>query len=104
VRCTQEKSQHKNKDMAMKILRAKLYEIEAEKREASERELRREQVKSGDRSDKIRTYNCPHDRMTDHRIGYTRHNLDELMAGDLEPVVDALRTHFQAEAMKGTDN
>ncbi|MEO6950486.1 MAG: peptide chain release factor 1 [Polyangia bacterium] len=103
VRCTQEKSQHKNKDMAMKILRAKLFEIEEEKREASERELRREQVKSGDRSDKIRTYNFPQDRMTDHRIGYTRHNLDMLLAGDLDPVIDALRTHFQAEAMKGHD-
>ncbi len=101
VRCTQEKSQHKNKDMAMKILRAKLFEIEREKREASERELRREQVKSGDRSDKIRTYNFPQDRMTDHRIGYTRHNIDEMLSGDLDPVIDALRTHFQAEALKG---
>ena len=101
VRCTQEKSQHKNKDMAMKILRAKLFEIEREKRESSERELRREQVKSGDRSDKIRTYNFPQDRMTDHRIGYTRHNIDEMLGGDLDPVIDALRTHFQAEALKG---
>jgi peptide chain release factor 1 len=101
VRCTQEKSQHKNKDMALKILRAKLFEIEREKREASERELRREQVKSGDRSDKIRTYNFPQDRMTDHRIGYTRHNIDEMLGGDLDPVIDALRTHYQAEALKG---
>jgi peptide chain release factor 1 len=101
VRCTQEKSQHKNKDMAMKILRAKLFEIEREKREASERELRREQVKSGDRSDKIRTYNFPQDRLTDHRIGYTRHNLDVLLDGDLDDMIDALRTHFQAEALQG---
>ena len=101
VRCTQEKSQHKNKDMALKILRAKLFEIEREKREQSERELRRDQVKSGDRSDKIRTYNFPQDRMTDHRIGYTRHNIDEMLSGDLDPVIDALRTHFQAEALKG---
>jgi peptide chain release factor 1 len=101
VRCTQEKSQHKNKDMAMKILRSKLYEIEREKREAEERALRRDQVKSGDRSDKIRTYNFPQDRMTDHRIGYTRHNLDALLDGDLDETIDALRTHFQAEALKG---
>ncbi len=101
VRCTQEKSQHKNKDMAMKILRSKLYEIEEQKREAEERALRRDQVKSGDRSDKIRTYNFPQDRMTDHRIGYTRHNLDALLDGDLDDTVDALRTHFQAEALKG---
>ncbi len=102
VRCTQEKSQHKNKDMAMKILRAKLYEIEREKREAAEREARREQVKSGDRSDKIRTYNFPQDRLTDHRIGYTRHNLDAVLDGELDETIDALRTHFQAEALQGS--
>ena len=103
VRCTQEKSQHKNKDMAMKILRAKLYEIEREKREIEERELRREQVKSGDRSDKIRTYNFPQDRLTDHRIGYTRHNLDTILDGDIDEIIDALRTHYQAEALQGQD-
>ena len=101
VRCTDEKSQHKNKDKAMKILRAKLYEIERLKQEIAERELRREQVKSGDRSDKIRTYNFPQDRLTDHRIGLTRHNIKETLDGDLDPVIDALRTHFQAEALKG---
>jgi peptide chain release factor 1 len=101
VRCQDEKSQHKNKDKAMKILRSKLYEIEREKQEAAEREARREQVKSGDRSDKIRTYNFPQDRLTDHRIGYTRHNLEKIMDGDIEDVIDALRTHYQAEALKG---
>jgi peptide chain release factor 1 len=101
VRCQDEKSQHKNKDKAMKILRSKLYEIEREKQEAAEREARREQVKSGDRSDKIRTYNFPQDRLTDHRIGYTRHNLEEILDGDLDPTIEALRTHFQAQALKG---
>jgi peptide chain release factor 1 len=103
VRCTDEKSQHKNKDKAMKILRAKLYEIEREKQEASERELRREQVKSGDRSDKIRTYNFPQDRLTDHRIGLTKHNLDDILDGNLDAIIEALRTHYQAEALKGSN-
>jgi peptide chain release factor 1 len=101
VRCQDEKSQHKNKDKAMKILRSRLYEIEREKQEAAERKARQEQVKSGDRSDKIRTYNFPQDRLTDHRIGFTRHNLEEILDGDLDPVIDALRTHYQAEALKG---
>jgi peptide chain release factor 1 len=101
VRCQDEKSQHKNKDKAMKILRSKLYEIEREKQEASEREARREQVKSGDRSDKIRTYNFPQDRLTDHRIGLTKHNLEDILDGNLDPIIDALRTHFQAESLKG---
>ena len=103
VRCQDEKSQHKNKDKAMKILRSKLYEIEREKQEASEREARREQVKSGDRSDKIRTYNFPQDRLTDHRIGLTKHNLDDILDGNLDPIIEALRTHYQAEALKGAE-
>ena len=101
IRCQDEKSQHKNKDKAMKILRSRLYEIEREKQEAAERKARQEQVKSGDRSDKIRTYNFPQDRLTDHRIGLTRHNLQEILDGDLDPVIDALRTHYQAEALQG---
>jgi peptide chain release factor 1 len=101
VRCQDEKSQHKNKDKAMKILRSKLYEIEREKQEAAEREARREQVKSGDRSDKIRTYNFPQDRLTDHRIGLTKHNLEDILDGNLDPIIEALRTHYQAEALKG---
>jgi peptide chain release factor 1 len=100
VHCQQEKSQHKNKAMAMKILRAKLYEIELEKRETAEREARRSQIGSGDRSEKIRTYNFPQDRLTDHRIGLTRHNLPGLLDGDLGDVIGSLRAHFQAEALK----
>src|SRR5258706_2815641 len=99
VRCQDEKSQHKNKDKAMKILRSRLYDIEREKQEAAERKARQEQVKSGDRSDKIRTYNFPQDRLTDHRIGLTRHNLQEILDGGLDPIIDSLRAHYQAEAL-----
>jgi peptide chain release factor 1 len=101
VHCQQEKSQHKNKAMAMKLLRSKLYEIELEKQETAEREARRSQIGSGDRSEKIRTYNFPQDRLTDHRIGYTRHNLPSIMDGDLEDIIGSLRAHFQAEALRG---
>ena len=100
VHCQQEKSQHKNKAMAMKLLRAKLYEIEEEKRQTAERDARRSQIGSGDRSEKIRTYNFPQDRLTDHRIGLTRHNLPGILDGDLEDVIGSLRAHFQAEALK----
>jgi peptide chain release factor 1 len=101
VRCQQEKSQHKNKATAMRILRTKLLDIELEKAASAERDARRAQVKSGDRSEKIRTYNFPQDRVTDHRIGLTRHNLQKFMDGDIQDVIDALRTHYQAEALKG---
>ncbi len=104
VRCQQEKSQHKNRAMAMKILKTKLLEIEREKQETAEREARRSQVGSGERSEKIRTYNFPQDRLTDHRIGLTKHNLPKLMDGELQEVIDALRAHFQAEAMKGDES
>ena len=100
VHCQQEKSQHKNKALAMKLLRAKLFEIEREKKETAEREARRSQIGSGERSEKIRTYNFPQDRMTDHRIGLTRHNLPAIMDGDLQDIVESLRAHFQAEALK----
>ena len=100
VHCQQEKSQHKNKAMAMKLLRSRLYEIEREKQETAERDSRRSQIGSGDRSEKIRTYNFPQDRLTDHRIGLTRHNLPALLDGDLTEVIESLRAHFQAEALR----
>jgi peptide chain release factor 1 len=100
VHCQQEKSQHKNKAMAMALLRSKLYAIEEEKRQSAERDARRGQIGTGDRSEKIRTYNFPQDRLTDHRIGLTKHNLPGIMDGDLKDVIDSLRAHFQAEALK----
>ncbi|MGM0598044.1 MAG: peptide chain release factor 1 [Myxococcota bacterium] len=100
VTCQDEKSQHKNKAKAMKILKTRLFEIEREKQEAARRDKRRNQVGSGDRSEKIRTYNYPQDRLTDHRINYTRHNLDAVMDGDLDDVVSRLRAHHQAQLLK----
>jgi len=100
VKCQQEKSQTKNRAQAMKMLRAKLYERELEKLRSEREALRKGHVGSGDRSEKIRTYNFPQDRLTDHRIGYTRHNLPAVMAGDLEDLLSALRTYFRAEALK----
>ena len=100
VKCQQEKSQLKNRVMAMKMLRARLYEAEQEKIRSERDALRKGHVGSGDRSEKIRTYNFPQDRLTDHRIGYTRHNLPAVMAGELEDVMSALRTFFRAEALK----
>jgi peptide chain release factor 1 len=103
VHCQQEKSQHKNKALAMKILRAKLYEIERERQATAERDERRSQIGSGDRSEKIRTYNFPQDRLTDHRIGLTRHNLPAILDGALDDIISSLRAHFQAEALKNPE-
>jgi peptide chain release factor 1 len=100
VKCQQEKSQLKNRAMAMKMLRAKLYEIEQEKQRSERDAARKSQVGTGDRSEKIRTYNFPQDRLTDHRIGLTRHNLAAVMDGEIEDVIVAARTHFQAEALR----
>ena len=100
VKCQQEKSQIKNRAMAMKMLRAKLYEMELEKQQSARDAARKSQVGTGDRSEKIRTYNFPQDRLTDHRIGLTRHNLPAVMDGDIEDVITATRTHFQAEALR----
>jgi peptide chain release factor 1 len=100
VKCQQEKSQLKNRAMAMKMLRAKLYEMELEKQRNERDAARRSHVGTGDRSEKIRTYNFPQDRLTDHRIGLTRHNLAAVMDGDIDDVITASRTWFQAEALK----
>ncbi len=100
VKCQQEKSQLKNRTMAMKMLRAKLYEIEQEKQRSARDATRKSQVGTGDRSEKIRTYNFPQDRLTDHRINYTRHNLPAVMDGDVQDLVDACRTFYAAQALR----
>jgi len=100
VKCQQEKSQLKNRNMAMRMLRAKLYEIEQERLKNERDSMRKGQVGSGDRSEKIRTYNFPQDRLTDHRIGLTVHNLPAIMAGNIDEVIAACRTYFQAEQLK----
>jgi peptide chain release factor 1 len=100
VTCQDEKSQIKNKAKAMRVLRSRLYEKRQEKQQAAIAAERRGMVKTGDRSEKIRTYNFPQNRVTDHRIGLTLHQLPAIMDGRLEPVVDALVTHYQAERLK----
>jgi peptide chain release factor 1 len=100
VKCQQEKSQLKNRNMAMRMLRAKLYEIELEKQRSARDAARKSQVGTGDRSEKIRTYNFPQDRLTDHRVNYTRHNLPAVMDGDVQDVVEACRTFFAAAALR----
>ncbi|QGY41000.1 peptide chain release factor 1 [Pseudodesulfovibrio cashew] len=100
VICQDEKSQHKNKAKAMKVLRSRLLQLEQEKAKAEEDAARRSQVGSGDRSERIRTYNFPQGRVSDHRINLTLHSLAKVMEGELEELTDALISHFQAEAMK----
>jgi peptide chain release factor 1 len=94
-----EKSQIKNRAKAMRVLRARLYELEMEKQQSALAAERRGQIKSGDRSEKIRTYNYPQNRVTDHRIGLTLHQLTEVMDGKLAPMVDALVSHYEAERL-----
>jgi peptide chain release factor 1 len=100
VTCQDEKSQHKNKAKALKVLRARLLDqlMEEQRNEISEE--RKSQVGSGDRSERVRTYNFPQNRITDHRLGLTLHRLDSVLEGDLAEMVDALNAHFQAQALK----
>ena len=101
VSCQDEKSQIKNREKAMRVLRSRLYEVEMQKQQDALAKERKSMVGSGDRSEKIRTYNFPQNRLTDHRIGLTIHQLPETMDGKLQPVIDALITHYQAERLKG---
>jgi len=100
VICQDEKSQHKNKAKAMKVLLSRLLQHEQEKVKAEEDATRRSQVGSGDRSERIRTYNFPQGRCSDHRINLTLHSLNKIMEGELDELHDALNSHYQAEAMK----
>lgn len=104
VTCQDEKSQHKNKAKALKVLRSRLLDSIACEQAAEISETRKMQVGSGDRSQRIRTYNFPQGRLTDHRIGLTLYNLGEIIDGNLDVVVDALSTHYQAEAIQGMDS
>jgi peptide chain release factor 1 len=100
VSCQDEKSQIKNRAKAERVLRSRLYEMELEKQQAALGAERRSQVGTGDRSEKIRTYNFPQNRVTDHRIGLTLHQLDFVMEGKMDAIFEALTTHYQAEKLK----
>lgn len=100
VSCQDEKSQIKNREKGMRVLRSRLYEIEMQKQQDAMAKERKTMVGTGDRSEKIRTYNFPQNRVTDHRIGLTMHQLDLVMEGRLQPIVDALITHYQAEKLR----
>ena len=100
VECQDERSQYKNKDKAMKVLKSRLLKMEQDKQNEAIASDRRSQVGSGDRSEKIRTYNYPQSRVTDHRIGLTLYKLDEIMNGDLDEIIDALVTAQRAEQLK----
>ncbi len=100
VACQDERSQHKNKAKAMKVLLARLYDLQIREQQAEMSEKRKSQVGSGDRSGRIRTYNFPQGRMTDHRIGLTLYRLESILQGDLDEVIDGLITYYQAEALR----
>jgi len=104
VSCQDEKSQIKNREKGMRVLRSRLYEQEMDRQNAELAKERKQQVGTGDRSEKIRTYNFPQNRLTDHRIGLTLHQLDLVMEGRLQPIVDALIAHSQAQLLKSDDS
>lgn len=101
VQCQDERSQHKNRAHAMRMLKAKLYEIEEEKRKSEFADARKTQVGSGERSEKIRTYNFRDGRITDHRINLTLYKIEAILSGELDELVDALTTYYQTESLKG---
>ncbi|MDA8078351.1 MAG: peptide chain release factor 1 [Nitrospiraceae bacterium] len=100
VQCQDERSQIKNKDKAMKVLRSRLYELELERQEKERSQERKSQVGSGDRSERIRTYNYPQNRVTDHRIGLTLHKLEQALEGALDEIIDGLDTYYNSERLK----
>lgn len=100
VQCQDERSQTKNRDKAMKVLRSRLYDLEIEEKGKERAQERKSQVGSGDRSERIRTYNYPQNRITDHRTGLTLHKLEQILEGNLDEMVDNLTTHFNSERLK----
>jgi peptide chain release factor 1 len=100
VQCQDERSQIKNREKAMKVLRSRLYEAEMERKEKERAFERKSQVGTGDRSERIRTYNFPQNRITDHRIGLTLHKLEQVLEGNIDEIIDSLITHYQAEKLK----
>jgi len=100
VSCQDEKSQIKNRAKALRVLRSRLYEVKLQEQQKQITEERRSQIGSGDRSEKIRTYNFPQDRLTDHRIGLTLHQLERVMDGRIDEIIEALIAHYQAEKLK----
>ncbi len=100
VSCQDEKSQHKNRDRAMKVLKSRLFDREVQRAHAERADARRSQVGTGDRSERIRTYNFPQNRVTDHRIGLTLYKLDRFVMGEMDDLLDALTAHHQAELLK----
>lgn len=103
ISCQDEKSQLKNKEKAMKILKTKLYDLELQKQSAELSEEKRSQIGSGDRSERIRTYNYPQGRVTDHRIGITSHRIDAINDGDLDEIIDALTQYYEAKKIENMD-
>jgi peptide chain release factor 1 len=104
VTCQDEKSQHKNKAKAMKVLSARLLDAKLREQNEKRSEERKNQVGSGDRSERIRTYNFPQGRVTDHRIGLTLYKLDSILQGNIDEIVDELTTYYQAQALKNEDS
>ncbi len=100
VQCQDERSQIKNRAKALKVLRSRLYEVEMDRQEKERATERKSQVGTGDRSEKIRTYNYPQNRVTDHRIGFTLHKLEQVLEGDLDDIIEALITHSQSQRLK----
>ena len=103
VECQDERSQHKNKDRALKILRSRLLEVEREKQDSEIADERRSQVGTGDRSERIRTYNFPQGRVSDHRIGLTLYKIEAIMNGDIDELVDALVTADTAQKLQAAE-
>jgi peptide chain release factor 1 len=101
VTCQDEKSQHKNKAKALKVLQARLFDLKQQEQQRQIAQERKTQVGSGDRSERIRTYNFPQGRITDHRIGLTLYRLEAVLDGDLDELIQGLTTHYRAQALQG---